>query len=151
MKRVLLVYHSQTAGAARMANAVAAGVRSIEEVELVFLRAFDASVDDVLAADAYLFGTPENFGYMSGALKDFFDRVYYPCEGRLEGRPYALFVNAGLDGQGAVMNVERIAAGLRLKRAAAPVVALKGVTPSILERCAELGGTLAAGVAFGIL
>jgi len=151
MKRILLVYHTQTAGTARMANAVAAGVRSIDNVSLVFRRAADAGLADVLAADGYLFGTPENFGGMSGALKDFFERVYYGSLGRIEGRPYALFVNAGEDGSGAASGVERIATGLRLKRAAEPVIALKGLTPAILGRCEELGATLAAGIALGIL
>ena len=100
-KRLLIVYHTQSGNTGRLAESVFAGARRVAETETVIKRAFDAGTDDLLACHGLLLGTPENFGYMSGALKDFFDRTYYPCEGRLTGLPYAVFVSAGNDGSGA--------------------------------------------------
>jgi multimeric flavodoxin WrbA len=154
-KRLLVVFHSATGGAARLADAVVAGARAADDgayaIEILQQRAFDTNAADVLAAHGLIFVTPENFGYMSGALKDFFDRVFYPCETQLAGRPYALVVNAGNDGAGAVSAVERIVTGWRLKRVADPVIARKGITAHDLERCEELGATFATGLALGVL
>src|SRR5258707_11128707 len=107
-----------------MAEAVQRGVRAENSVKLIVKRCADAGPEDVLAADGLILGTPENFGYMSGMMKDFLERVFYPCEGKVEGRPWALFISAGLDGQGAKTSVERIVTGLRLKKVAEPIIAL---------------------------
>ena len=158
MKTLLIVFQSRGAKTEAMAEAVARGARAAlveaeaqAEVRLVVKRAAEAGPDDVLAADALILGTPENFGYMSGLMKDFLERVFYPCEGKVEGRPYGLFVGAGQDGAGAVMSVERIVTGLRLRKAHEPVIGLRELTPEIVARCEELGATFAAGLALGVL
>lgn len=150
MKRLLIVYHSQSGGTQRMCDAVIEGVRSVQDVAWQCKRAFDAEADDLRAADGLIIGTPENFGYMSGAIKDFFDRTFYPCEHAMEGRPYGLFVKAGNDGAGAVFNIDRILAGLRMKKVIEPVIARKDITAATLEQCRELGATLAAGLSVGM-
>ena len=136
-----------------MAQAVFEGANSedIEEVEVRMLGAFDAGVDDLLWADALILGTPENFGYMSGGMKDFLDRTFYPCEGKLEGMPYAIFVSAGNDGAGAISSIQRIANGYAFRQAQEPVVARGELSPEDLKRCLELGMTLAAGLEIGAL
>lgn len=149
-KRLLVVYHTQSGNTGRLAGAVVRGARRVAETETVVKRAFDAGVDDLLACDALLLGTPENFGYMSGALKDFFDRTYYPCEGRLTALPYAVFVSAGNDGTGAVREIERIARGYGWKAVAEPVIVRKTITDAALAQCAELGEAFASGLALGI-
>lgn len=136
-----------------MAQAVFEGATSedIEEVEVRMLGAFDAGVDDLLWADALILGTPENFGYMSGGMKDFLDRTFYPCEGKLEGMPYAIFVSAGNDGAGAISSIQRIANGYAFRQAQEPVVARGELSTEDLKRCLELGMTLAAGLEIGAL
>ena len=158
MKTLLIVYHTHGVKTATMAEAVERSARqalreaeSEAEVQVIVKRCAQAGADDVLAADALLLGTPENFGYMSGMMKDFLERVFYPCEGKVNGRPYALFVGAGQDGSGAVSSVERIVTGLRLRKAAEPVIGLKELTPEVLAKCEELGATFAAGLAIGAL
>ncbi|MGE0880039.1 MAG: flavodoxin family protein [Acidimicrobiia bacterium] len=151
-RHLLVVFHSATGGADRMAERVIAGASddSIEGVEVRVVRALDAGVDDVLWSDAIVLGTPENFGYMSGALKHFFDTIYYPCLDRTRGRPYALFVRAGHDGAGAVLAVSRIATGLGWREVQAPVVAVGAMTTGHLDACTELGGAMAAGLAMDL-
>ncbi len=114
-------------------------------------RAAEAGPEDLLGADALLLGTPETFGYVSGMMKDFLERVFYPCEGKVAGRPYALFISAGQDGSGAQSSVERIVTGLRLRKAHEAIIALKALTPEVLAQCEELGATFAAGLAIGAL
>lgn len=158
MKTLLIVFQSRGAKTAAMAEAVEKGARAAlveaeaeSEVSIVMKRAPEAGPDDLLQADALILGTPENFGYMSGLMKDFLERVFYPCEGKVEGRPYALFVGAGQDGRGAVSSVERIVTGLRLRRAHEPVIGLRELTPEVIASCEELGATFAAGLALGVL
>ncbi|TAK50911.1 MAG: flavodoxin family protein [Betaproteobacteria bacterium] len=158
MKTLLIVYHTRGVKTAQMADAVARGAQQAlreaeaeHEVRVSVKRCAEAGPDDVLGADALALGTPENFGYMSGMMKDFLERVFHPCEGRIAGRPWALFVAAGQDGSGAIASVERIVTGLRLKKVRAPILALREVTPAILAQCEELGATLAAGIAAGVL
>ena len=150
MKTLLIVYHTGGAKTARMAEAVERGARGESSVNVVVKRCAEAGPADLLAADALILGTPENFGYMSGMMKDFLERVFYPCEGKVNGRPYALFVGAGLDGGGAVSSVERIVTGLRLEKKAEPVIGLKELTPEVLAQCEELGAAFAAGIAIGV-
>ena len=116
-------------------------------VDVRVMGALDAGVDDVLAADGYLLATPENFGYMSGAMKDFFDRTYYPCLEHTRGRPYGLLVKAGGDGLGAVAAVVPLAAGLDWRPVLEPLVVQGDVTDDHLSAAPELGGSLAAGLA----
>ncbi|MBO9651076.1 MAG: flavodoxin family protein [Variovorax sp.] len=161
-KTLLVVYHTMTGGTAQMAQAAAEGAREEPGVQVRLLRATDAGPDDVLAADGYLFATPENLAAIAGLMKDFFDRCYYPVLDRINGRPYALLVCAGSDGQNAVRQVDRIATGWRLKSVApAIIVCTHAQTPEAILRpkqigeadlapCRELGAALAAGMALGV-
>ena len=151
MKTLLIVYHTGGVKTAAMAEAVERGARTEPGVTVLRKRCADAGPEDVLAADGLILGTPENFGYMSGMMKDFLERIFYACEGRVGGRPWALFVGAGQDGAGAVNSVERIVTGLRLKKVAEPVIGLKELTPEVIAQCEELGATFAAGLAIGAL
>lgn len=154
MKTLLIVYHTGGVKTATMAAAVERGARgALDEpggVNVVVKRCADADAEDLLAADGLILGTPENFGYMSGMMKDFLERVFYACEGKVNGRPYALFVGAGQDGSGAVASVERIVTGLRLEKKSEPIVGLKELTPEVLEKCEELGAAFSAGLALGV-
>ena len=132
-----------------MAEAVARGAQAEEGVKVVVKRCADAGPEDVLRADGLILGTPENFGYMSGMMKDFLERVFYACEGKVNGRPWALFVGAGQDGTGAVTSVERIVTGLRLKKICEPVVVVKELKPGHLSALEEMGAAMAAGLAMG--
>jgi multimeric flavodoxin WrbA len=151
-KRLLIVFHSRSGGTSAMTDAVVEGANddAIEGVDVRVQRAFDTSVDDVRACNAIALGTPENFGYMAGAIKDFFERVYYPLLDETPGLPYALFVKASTDGEGAVRSVERIVAGLRWKLVVPPIVVVGDVQDADLERCTELGATVAAGLEAGM-
>ena len=152
MPLVLIVWHSATGGAQALAEALGEGASddSIGGIKVVSRRALEAGVEDVLAADGLLLCTPENFGYMSGALKDFFDRTYYPCLEHTRGRPYGLTVRAGGDGTGAVAAVTPLAIGLGWKEVAPPVIAAGDLTEAHLAAARELGATLAAGLATGL-
>lgn len=151
MKTLLIVFHTGGVKTAQMAAAVERGARTEESVRVVVKRCADAGPADALAADGLILGTPENFGYMSGMMKDFLERIFYDCEGKVEGRPWALFVGAGQDGSGAVSSVERIVTGLRLKRICEPVVVVKELRPEQVTALEELGAAMAAGLAAGIL
>lgn len=161
-KTLLIVYHTHTGGSRQMAEAAAAGAAREPGVRTRLLHAPQASPADVLTAAGYVFATPENLGAMSGLLKDFFDRCYYPALDQLNGRPYASLICAGSDGSGAARQIERIATGWRLKRVAAPLIVCthaqtpeailrpKQIAADDLERCRELGAALAGGLALGI-
>ena len=151
MKTLLIVYHTGGVKTAQMAQAVERGALAEEGVRVLMKRCAEAGAEDVLGADGLILGTPENFGYMSGMMKDFLERVFYACEGKVNGRPWALFVGAGQDGTGAVTSVERIVAGLRLKKISEPIVVVKELKPEQLAACEELGAAMAAGLAAGIL
>lgn len=152
MKHLLLIYSSQTGHTEAMMQAVRTGVEQFsDDVELRCLHALAANLDDLLWAQGLLIGTPENFGYMSGAVKDFLDRTYYPAQGKVTGLPYAVFVNAENDGTGAVRAIERIALGYNWKKVAEAVI-VKGELDDVTRtHCIELGQTLAAGLACGVL
>ncbi len=162
MKTLLIVYHSMTGGTRQMVEAVAVAAAGELGVATTLSGAGDVGPAEVLAADGYVFATPENLAAMSGVMKDFFDRCYYPALGRLNGRPYASMICAGSDGENAARQIERIARGWRLKAAAAPVIvctraqtpeeilAAKTIGEHDLERCRALGAAFAAGLAMGI-
>ncbi|MBC5781530.1 NAD(P)H-dependent oxidoreductase [Ramlibacter sp. USB13] len=161
-KSLLVVYHSMTGGTEQMAQAAAEGARAEPGVHVRLLRAPEAQPEDVLGADGYVFATPENLAAMAGLMKDFFDRCYYAALDRVNGRPYALLVCAGSDGQNAVRQVDRIATGWRLRSVApALIVCTHAQTPEEIARpkqiaeadlaqCRELGAALAAGLALGV-
>lgn len=151
MKHLLIVYSTQSGRTGALARAACAGAAELaDEVDVRCLRAPDAGLDDLLWAHGLLIGSPENFGYLSGAVKDFLDRTYYPAEGRTIGLPYAMFVSAGNDGSGAVRALERIATGYQWKRVAEALIARGEPDDEVLARAQELGQTLAAGIAFGV-
>jgi multimeric flavodoxin WrbA len=151
-KHLLIVYHSQSGTTSRMAEAVIRGAthEDVDSVEVRVKTALDADVDDMQWADAFILGTPENFGYMSGAMKHFLDRVYYPCEGKINGRPWALFVRAGNDGTGAISSIRRILAGLAVREVQEPVLIKGEFDEARLADCEELGLTMAAGLEAGV-
>jgi multimeric flavodoxin WrbA len=153
VKHLLIVFHSQTGHTQQMARAVVRGATddAIDNVEVRLLGAFDAGAEDLLWADALILGTPENFGYMSGGMKDFLDRTFYPCEGKLEGMPYAIFVSAGNDGTGAVNAIQRIANGYAFRQVQDPVIVKGELTDEDFQRCEELGMAIAAGLEIGAL
>ena len=146
------MYHSQSGSTQRMADAVIRGATdsSVDDVDVRVRTALEAGADDLKWADAFILGTPENFGYMSGALKHFLDSVYYPCEGKINGRAYALFVRAGNDGSGAVRSLQRILAGLSVREVQDPVLIVGDFDEGRLKDCEELGLTMAAGLEAGI-
>ena len=150
MARILIVYHSQTGNTEKMARAVEEGARGIENARVVLRKAGDASLDDLLQADGLAIGTPENFGYMSGMIKDFFDRTYVAAQDKVFRKPYVVFISAGNDGTGALNAIERIALGYKFKKVYEPVFSKGRVTGEILARCRELGATLAGGCQMGI-
>jgi multimeric flavodoxin WrbA len=152
MKHLLLIYGGHEGGrVAALTNSVREGVNLLgDEIALRALPALKASVDDLLWANGLLIGTPEHFGYMSGAVKDFFDRTFYPVEGKVDGLPYAIYVSAGNDGLGAVSSIERIAVGYKWKRIAEPIIVRGAPTREALNQCRELGQTMAAGLDAGI-
>jgi len=160
MAQLLIVYHSRTGGSRQMAEAAAEAAR--DEAETVLLTAGRAGPDDLLAADGYLFCAPENLAALSGAMKEFFDRCYYPVLGRIEGRPYAQMVCAGSDGENAARQAARIATGWRLREVQPPLIvcthaqtpeailAEKTIAADELDKCRALGAALGAGLAMGM-
>ncbi|MCK9284104.1 MAG: NAD(P)H-dependent oxidoreductase [Rhodocyclaceae bacterium] len=162
MKTLLIVYHSMTDGTRQMVQAAADGAATEAAVAVRLRHASTAGAWDVLAADGYIFATPENLAAISGQLKDFFDRTYYAALDRLNGRPYATLICAGSDGQNAARQIERIATGWRLKAIAPPLIvcthaqtpeailAPKIISAEELQRCSELGAAMAAGLALGV-
>jgi NAD(P)H-dependent FMN reductase len=146
---LLVVHHTTSPALQAMLEAVVSGARDpeLEGIDVAVAPALAATASDVLAADGFLLGTPANIGYMSGALKHFFDGIYYPCLEATRRRPYGLYVHGGMDTGGAVRAVEAIATGLQW-RAVRPPVCVTG-TPARpdLEACWELGAVLAAEVA----
>jgi multimeric flavodoxin WrbA len=162
MKKLLVVYHSMTGGTLQMAHAAAAGARVEPGVAVSLLRATEARAEHVLGADGYVFATPENLAGISGMMKDFFDRTYYAAFERINGRAFATLICAGSDGRNAAQQIDRIAAGWRLRRIADPYIVCthaqtpeeilkpKKIEEACLTRCEELGRTLASGLALGI-
>jgi multimeric flavodoxin WrbA len=162
MKTLLIVFHSLTGGTQAMAEAAARGAANEPEVAVRLVPAADARADDVLAADGYIFATPENLAAMAGRMKDFFDRTYYPVLERVNGRPYAVLVCAGSDGTNAARQLARIVTGWRLRAIAEPLIvrvnaqtpeailAPKRLGPAAIGPCFDLGATMAGGLAAGI-
>jgi multimeric flavodoxin WrbA len=160
MAQLLIVYHSRTGGSRQMAEAAAEAAR--QEAETVLKPADQAGPEDLLRADGFLFCAPENLAAISGVMKDFFDRCYYPVLGRIEGRPYAQMVCAGSDGENAARQTARIATGWRLKEVQLPLIicthaqspedilAEKRIPADQLDKCREIGAARAAGLSLGV-
>lgn len=156
VKKIAIIYHSRSGHCEQLAQAVLRGAQQEENVHSYLINAFDATLTDLIESSGVIFGTPENFGYMSGALKDFFDRTY-PFERRDDdadpltfNQPYALFISAGNDGTNAVREVDRILKGYPMRKITEPVISRKTASAEDLQRCEELGATLAAGLGMGI-
>lgn len=157
---LLVVWHSRTGGSRQMAEAAVEA--ATEHGEVIVKTASEAGPDDLLNSAGYLFCCPENLAAISGEMKEFFDRCYYPVLGKLEGRPYALMVCAGSDGENAVRQIARIATGWRLKQVQEPLIicthaqtpeqilAEKTIKPAELDKCREIGAALAAGLDMGV-
>jgi multimeric flavodoxin WrbA len=160
MARLLIVYHSRTGGSQQMAEAAYEGARA--ETETCLAPADQAGPDDLLNADGYLFCAPENLAALSGVMKDFFDRCYYPVLGGIEGRAYAQMICAGSDGENAARQTARIAQGWRLRAVQEPLIicthaqtpeailASKTIPDADLAQCRDIGQALAAGLAMGM-
>ncbi len=161
-KTLLIIWHSRTGGGEALARAAAQGAAVEDGVQVDLRRAEDVDAAALLAAEAYLFVAPENLASLSGAMKEMFDRHYYDCLGRIEGRPYATIICAGSDGTGAQRQIDRIATGWRLRRVAEGMIAITGaqtgaaiwatkvIGAAELAAAEELGAALAAGLAAGV-
>lgn len=148
MKHLLIVYHSQSESTGRMAEAAYQGAchEDVSGVQVKRLLCRDADAEDLLWAHGLLLGTPENFGYMSGAMKDFFDRTFYAVEGKIAPLPYSVFISAGNDGTGALTAIRRIAKGYPFIEVQEPVIARGELTAAHLQQCRDLGTALALGL-----
>ncbi|KQW09199.1 MULTISPECIES: flavodoxin family protein [Streptomyces] len=148
MATLLIVHHTPSPNCQAMFEAVVSGATApeIEGVRVVRRAALSATASDVLEADGYLLGTPANLGYMSGALKHFFDQVYYPCLDETRGRPFGVYVHGGNDVTGALRGIESITKGLGWRGAADPVTVTGEPAKADIEACWELGATVAAGL-----
>ena len=161
-KKLLVVYHSMTGGTAQMVEALAQACQTVDGIEINLQLASNATAADLLAADGYVFATPENLGSMSGLMKDFFDRTYYPALDQIQGRPYAQMICAGSDGHGAAKQIDRIVVGWRLKpiqealiinvNAQTPeaILAAKTLTAEQRQACQDLGLLLATGLSMSV-
>ena len=162
MRQLLIIWHSMTGGSEALARAAYDGARRAQGVDVRLVNAADAGAAQVMAADGYLFAFPENLAAISGGMKSFFDRCYYPCLGALNGRPYAMIVCAGSDGRNAVAQAERIATGWRLRQIAeSRIVCTHAQTPEAIlapktihvadqRAAADLGEQIATGLLMGI-
>lgn len=148
MPTLLIVHHTPSPHCQAMFEAVVSGATApeIEGVRVVRRAALSATASDVLAADGYLLGTPANLGYLSGALKHFFDQIYYPCLDGTRGRPFGAYVHGGNDVTGALRALDTITTGLDWRKAAEPVTVTGEPTKADIEACWELGATIAAGL-----
>lgn len=153
MKRLLIIAHAPSPNIQGMIDAVLKGASSddIDGVEASFIPALKANADDVLKADALILGTPENLGYMSGALKDFFDRNYYPCMDKTEAMPCAILIRAGNDGTGTKRALESILTGLRWKIVQEPLICRGDFKEEFVDQAEELGLFMAASLEAGII
>ncbi len=151
MPKMLIVHHTPSPTLAAMFDAVVAGATddAVQGVQVSRRAALAATAVDVLGADGYILGTPANIGYMSGALKHFFDQIYYPCLDATAGRPYGVFIHGNNDTTGALRAVETITTGLRWRRASEPVCVVGEPARDDLDACWELGAALAAGLTLG--
>ena len=152
MKKLLIISHIPSPNTCAMTDAVIEGAShaDISGIKVSLTQPLETGPAQVLDADAVILGTTENFGYMSGAMKDFFDRIYYPCLEKTESLPFAMFIRAGNDGLGARSSIERITKGLSWKQVQEPLIC-RGIWNDVfLDQCEELGMTMAAGLEAGV-
>ena len=149
-RNLLVVAHVPSPNTKRLFDAVLAGAGESNGVTIVGKSPFQAGPDELMAADGIILGTTENLGYMSGAMKDFFDRIYYPCLEETQGRPYCLYIRAGHDGTGTRRGIETIVKGLRSRAVQEPIILRGDWQNDFLGQCQELGTAMAAGLEAGI-
>jgi len=161
-RRLLIIWWSATGGSRQLAQAAARGARTQRSVQTLMRRCDRVDAELLVSSDALVIACPEMLGSAAGMMKDFFDRTYYAGLDRMAGRPYAVIVCAGSDGQGAIRQIERIAQGWRMRPVAAPlrvvvgaqtpeaIAAAKRIDPVALAQARELGAGLAAGLALGL-
>ena len=152
VKTLLIIGHAPSPNTIAMRDSVIEGAqhKDIMTVRVLAKSPFDSEPQDVLNSDAVILGTTENLGYMSGALKDFFDRCYYPLLDNTQGLPYALYIRAGLDGTGTRRGVESITTGLKWRIVQEPLLCHGKYKPCFLDSCRELGSVMAAGLEAGL-
>lgn len=152
-KRLLIVAHAPSPNTLKLREAAEQGARNedIESVEVKVMAPLDAGPEDILACDAIILGTTENLGYMSGALKDFFDRSYYPCLEKTQGLPFAYYIRAGHDGTGTNRAIESITTGLRWKLIQEPLICRGEYRDEFEDQCRELGMYVAASLDAGLV
>ncbi len=148
--QILLIYHSQGGNTERLAKACLKGVKKESQVAVYFQRAFDTTLEDILKCDGLIILTPEYFGTMSGAMKDFFDRTYYPAREKEVNLPFALVVCCENDGEGAIRDVQKIASGYRLRKSLEPIIIKEKEIAAREHEVTELGQTFAAGLVMDI-
>ena len=152
-RHLLVVAHNPSPNTRKLVDATLRGARheDISGVETTHIPPLQAGPEDVLRADAIILGTTENFGYMSGALKDFFDRIYYPCLEQTEAMPFATWVRAGLDGTGTRIAIDKITSGLRWKPVQETLILHGEYRGEFEDQCEELGMLMAASLEAGII
>jgi multimeric flavodoxin WrbA len=152
-KHLLIVAHNPSPNTQKLVEATLRGARheDIEGIEVKHIPPLQAEPKDVLWADAIILGTTENFGYMSGALKDFFDRIYYPCIEQTEAMPFATYIRAGLDGTGTRIAIGKITTGLKWKAVQEPMILHGEYQAEFETQCEELGLLMAASLESGII
>jgi multimeric flavodoxin WrbA len=151
-KQLLIIGHVPSDNTRALRDATEAGTLSDPDqtIAVIAKSPFEAGPQDVLDAAAIILGTTENLGYMSGAMKDFFDRCYYPCLEETQGLPYCLYIRAGHDGTGTRRGVETIVTGLRWRAVQEPLILRGDWQEGFIEQCTELGAAMAAGLDAGI-
>jgi len=149
---LLFIYHAPSPNTKALSAAVLRGALQHADatLEVKCISPFDVKADDVLNARGVILGTTENFAYMAGATKDFFDRCYYELLGKTDALPYAVYIRAGLDGTGATVAISRICKGLKWKQVQAPLVLQGKYQSSFEQECETLGAAIAAGLSTGI-
>ena len=152
MKKLLLVCHCPSSNTLAMRDALVRGASDpdIDGVDVRCLAPADTQPEDVLWADALILGTTENFGYMAGLVKDFFERIYYPCLEQKQGLPFVMYIRAGMDGTGTRLSIEKIVTGLKWKTIQPPLLCRGDYQPEFIDQCHELGMTVAAGLEAGV-
>lgn len=148
MQNLLIVSNQPSPNTKKLVDAVVRGANheDVDSVTVTYLQPLEAGPDDVLEAQGIIIGTTENFGYMSGQIKDFFERIYYPCLEKTQGLPYALFVKGGLDGTGARLSMEKIITGLRWRQVSEPLLMRGEFQSQWIKQCEEFGLYMSAGL-----
>jgi len=148
LKQLLIIANTPSENTSKLAQATLLGATSdeIDNVSVRLLQPLEADAEDVLKADGIIIGTTENFGYMAGLIKDFLERIYYPCLEKKQGLPYGLYIRAGNDGTGTKLAIGKIITGLRWKAVEEPLILRGEFDTRFCDNCHELGMLMAAGL-----